>query len=384
MKVLVVEDEEVARLRIKRDLSLWFSSVTVVEDGESAWQAVRTLEYDMVITDWIMPGIDGLTLCHMIRSLAAPYYIYVILVTSRDSKEMLVRGLEAGADDYITKPYELDELRVRTLAGKRIVELEHELGEKNRLLLAELETSARTLRDLLPESTKRWGGRLRIDWLYEPSIYIGGDFFNILELDERHVACYLLDVSGHGVSAALSAVSVSSLMHSSGSREGLLYDDHGQPATPSLVATRLNQRFQCKGPRGFYFTLFYAVIDLETLGMQYVRAGQTCPLVMRGHECMTISDGCIPIGFFPDYVYTDREFQLEPGDSIVLYSDGVNETANPEGNMFGVSRIEKHFSTLEKEASGEILERLAGELRGYSGRKEFEDDVTVLLVSVVR
>lgn len=384
MKLLVVEDEEVARLQLEKALSRWFDNVVSVSDGDEAWKKIRTGEYDIVITDWMMPGIDGLTLCHMIRSLDTSRYIYIILVTSRDSKEMLVRGLEAGADDYIVKPYELDELRVRALAGKRIIGLEHELAEKNSLLLSELEASVHTLRDMLPDKTKRWGGRLKIDWLYQPSVYIGGDFFNVLELTEQHIALYLLDVSGHGVSAALSAVSVASYLNSSGSREGLLYDENGAPASPALVASRLNQRFQCKGPRGFYFTIFYAVLDLETLRMRFIRAGQTCPIVMREHQCLTIEEGTIPVGFFPEHEYQDREMQIQIGDTLVMYSDGVNETSDADGNMFGVQRIEKHFMALEKEESADVLERLAGVLHSYSGRSGFEDDVTVLMVSVVR
>ncbi|HPH03250.1 MAG TPA: SpoIIE family protein phosphatase [Spirochaetota bacterium] len=384
MKLLVVEDEEVARMQMVRTLSRWFDNIVAVPDGDAAWREIRNGEYDIVITDWLMPGIDGLTLCHMIRSLEASKYVYVILVTSRDGKEMLVRGLEAGADDYIVKPYEMDELRVRVQAGKRIISLERELSEKNNLLLSELETSVHTLRDMLPDRARRWGGRVQIDWLYQPSVYIGGDFFNVIELTEQHLAFYLLDVSGHGVSAALSAVSVSSLLNSSGSREGLLYDEQGAPASPALVASRLNQRFQCKGPRGFYFTIFYAVLDLQTLSMRYIRAGQTCPLVMRQGQCITVDEGTIPVGFFPEHTYTDNEMQMQIGDTIILFSDGVNETSDAEGIMFGVERIEKHFMTLEKEESTDVLERLAGQLRRYSGLPGFEDDVTVLMLDIVR
>lgn len=136
LSILVVEDDLVCRDLLQHILQGWGHSVLVAKDGEEAVGIIKKENVKFVIADWLMPVMDGLTLCRKVRSLKGTGYVYFILVTSRDRREDIIEGLNAGADDYVIKPLDSDDLRVRIRAGQRILGLEKELTEKNRRLLA--------------------------------------------------------------------------------------------------------------------------------------------------------------------------------------------------------------------------------------------------------
>jgi len=142
MKILIAEDEPAFRRLLEETLARWGYEVVVTKDGNEAWQALRAEDAPrLAILDWLMPGINGPELCRKIRKEAMGHYIYIILLTSQQKDEDLVVGMEAGADDYITKPLKTDELKVRLNAGRRIVELQNELAAH----AAELEATNRDL-----------------------------------------------------------------------------------------------------------------------------------------------------------------------------------------------------------------------------------------------
>lgn len=134
MLILIVEDDPISGKLLKRMLESWGHEVLMAEDGDEAWNIVQSRKVKFVIADWLMPGMDGVTLCRKIRSSEDAGYIYFILLTSKDKKEDIITGLDAGADDYVIKPFERGELKVRVRAGERILNLERELNEQNEKL----------------------------------------------------------------------------------------------------------------------------------------------------------------------------------------------------------------------------------------------------------
>jgi DNA-binding response OmpR family regulator len=129
MKVLVADDDPVSRQLLQRYLQKWGHEVAAAEDGAAAWRLFEAGDFPLVITDWMMPEVDGLDLIRRIRLCPRTGYVYAILLSSRSQKEDLVAGMEAGADDFLTKPFDRDELRVRVRAGERVIKLEHDLRE---------------------------------------------------------------------------------------------------------------------------------------------------------------------------------------------------------------------------------------------------------------
>ena len=149
MKILIAEDDHVSRKILKKILSDDGDEVTAVEDGLQALLSIEKETPDMLITDWMMPDLDGLTLSRRVRALDLPSYVYIILLTALAEKERTIQGLDAGADDYVTKPYYKTELLARVRAGKRVLELEKSLRDKN-AELSEALAQIKQLKGIIP------------------------------------------------------------------------------------------------------------------------------------------------------------------------------------------------------------------------------------------
>lgn len=134
MKILIAEDEPVSRRLLQSYLQKWGHDVVVTTDGLQAWQLFEQDEFSLVITDWMMPEMDGVDLIRRIRQAERSFHVYIILLTGRSQKEDVVEGMEAGSDDFVTKPFDRDELRVRLRVGERVCELERRLAEQSREL----------------------------------------------------------------------------------------------------------------------------------------------------------------------------------------------------------------------------------------------------------
>jgi signal transduction histidine kinase len=134
MKVLIAEDEPVSRRLLQGHLERWGHEVTAAATGGEAWRLFEAGSFPLVITDWMMPEIDGLELVRRVRAFQRPGYVYIIMLTARARKEDIVEGIEAGANDFVTKPFDREELRVRLGAGELIIQLEQTLARQNQTL----------------------------------------------------------------------------------------------------------------------------------------------------------------------------------------------------------------------------------------------------------
>ena len=152
MQILLVDDETISRNVLQFQLEQWGHVVQSASDGTQAWELLQIHDYPVVITDWIMPGMTGIDLLRKIRTSHRDTYIYVILLTSNSEKEALVTGMTTGADDFLTKPVDPNELQARLHPSRRIIDLEHRLSERNRELEGRnkqlSDTNAKTKRDL--------------------------------------------------------------------------------------------------------------------------------------------------------------------------------------------------------------------------------------------
>ncbi|MFQ5771491.1 MAG: PleD family two-component system response regulator, partial [bacterium] len=198
MRILIADDHADTRLLLSRFLKKWGHEVMVAKDGAEAWEILQKLPINFVISDWIMPNMDGLELCKRIRAANFQRYIYIILLTAKNAKDELVVGMEAGADDFMVKPFNKGELKVRIRAGERILKLEKDLDERNQklsevyaVIRKDLQAAAELQKSFLPDATVSFNG-LKFEWLFLPCTFVAGDIFNFFALDEKNVGFYLL------------------------------------------------------------------------------------------------------------------------------------------------------------------------------------------------
>lgn len=389
MRILIVDDEPVNRLVLARKLAQWGHDVVQAEDGVQAWDIMQREPFRMVITDWMMPGMDGVELTRRIRCSPLGGYVYVLLLTARSGTEALVEGMEAGADDFMVKPFQVEELRARIRAGERVLQLESDLAEHNRRLsLAyanarrDLEAAAVMQKAILPAPGLSLP-TVTPAWRFLPASLVAGDVFNVHAVDAERTIFYVLDVAGHGVSSAMMSFSLSKLLVPGLSPDGLIRravegSPGGELTPPAELMRELNERFQDGSDAMKYFTMVYGVVDAARSTVTFAQAGHPAPLLQHGAEITRLGDAGFPIGMMPGMDYAQYEYPFAPGDRLFLYSDGVTECANARREQFRLERLEACLHAHRDEPLERAVAGLEHALHAWQGGEAFADDVTIL------
>lgn len=386
MRVLVAEDERITRTTLVRQLARWGHEVVETENGLEAWDTFRNGRFDIVLTDWEMPGLSGVELVQRIRDREAPEYVYVILLTSRSEKSDVISGIEAGADDYVSKPFDHGELRVRLLAGERVVRLERALKRQNddlreagERMRRDLQAASRVQRAMLPgENISARCARACFE--YAPTDELAGDGLGFHTVDDRYLISYVVDVTGHGVPAALLAVTA---MHALSPAAGGLTPAHAMRdgwLDPAVVTADLNRRFSAGGNDGRFLTMILCVLDMQTGRFRFSRAGHPLPIISRRGRAISVDEnGGLPLGILDDETFESVEITLEPGDRIFLFSDGFAEQTRAEDNeQFGEDRLRAALLEGGDTSINEVAARAVTTLADWAGSRRFADDVSLI------
>jgi sigma-B regulation protein RsbU (phosphoserine phosphatase) len=395
-RLLVVDDTPANREMLSRRLLRQGYEVETAPDGEAALRMLDGTPFDLVLLDVMMPGMSGLDVLRAVRQTRPSTDLPVVMATAKDASHDVVEALGLGANDYVTKPLDFPVVlaRVRTqLSLKRAVEqirqLERGLAERNAELQAanaqmraDLDAAAKVQAALLPAARPHVPG-YRFGWRFVPSAFVAGDILNVFPLDGRHVGLYLLDVSGHGVAAALLSVTVSRFLSPLCDPTSLLWareerTDRYRLEPPARVAARLCQRFPFDDTTGQYFTLVYGLLDLESHNFRFISAGHRPVVhVPAAGEAAMIDAAGFPIGVMGDE-YDEYEVRLGPGDRLYLYSDGLPEAMNGAREQYGSQRLLAQLATSRDRPLDESLGGLLDAVEQWRGRRQVDDDVSVL------
>jgi sigma-B regulation protein RsbU (phosphoserine phosphatase) len=389
--ILVVDDDEMNRDMLSRRLERTGFTVKLARDGAEALEAIAREELDLVVLDVMMPGIDGLQALETLRRSRSPAELPVIMATARDGSDDVVRALKLGANDYVTKPLDFPVVLARIQTQLFLRRARRELEAAHARMRQELEAAARIQQALLPTSPPSVRGA-SFAWSYLPCDELAGDILDVFRIDDRRAGLYLLDVSGHGVPAALLSVAVSRVL--SPRWEGSLLFSAAGPAPggspdgpgllpPAAVASRLNTRFPMDGARQ-YFTFLYGIMDLEAREFRFVSAGHPGPIrVSREGRPQPLDGSGLPIGWFPDAVYQEQSVRLSPGDRLYLFSDGIPEApGGAGGEAFGLERVSRALEQGRGVGLAASLEDLLGEIQEWCRGGRPADDLSLLALEV--
>ena len=392
MKVLIAEDESVTRRMLQRTMEKWGYEVVMTRNGVEALEAFRKERFLMVITDWVMPEMDGLELVQKIRdSLKETDYVYILMLTAKSEKEDLIVGMNAGADDFVAKPFDRDELRVRLRAGQRIIELEdmlqkrnEELQTANKRMKRDLQAAARIQNSLLPGISPE-NAQVATAWHFLPCEELAGDILNIFNLSDHEIGFYVLDVSGHGVPAALLSVTLSRLLSPVLDDASLLKTQISRPpgyeiTPPEKVANQLNKRFQIDLESGQFFTMLYGIINTRTREMRYVSCGHPGIIYLPADgEAQVLHAPSLPVGFVEDAGYHEHVLPLNSGDRVYIYSDGILEAENAARDLFGASRMLEVLNSARNVPLKQSFQQLVKQVEKWTHSKaSLKDDVTLV------
>lgn len=374
-KILVIDDDVAILELLKRTLKKQGYDVSVANNGEEGIEQAKQLRPALIICDWIMPKLTGIEVCRQVKATSELSTTQFFLLTSLGSVSDRVTGLDAGADDFISKPIEMNELYARVRAGLRLHQLSQDLQTQKQRIEAELAEAAEYVRSLLPEPLTE---PIKIDAKFIPSRQLGGDSFDYSWLDSDHLSIYLLDTSGHGLRAALPSVSVLNLLRS----RAIPNIDYYQP---SNVLKALNTTFQMTYKNDKYFTIWYGVYQLSTRQLLYSSAGHPPAILLTGKDekdmkIERLKTRGMPVGMFLEAEYMDAIHEIEELSNLYIFSDGVYEINQPDNTMLG---LEGFISILTEynHLQDNTLEEVLNTIKRINSYNPFDDDFSLLKVS---
>ncbi len=382
-RLLVVDDNEMNRDMLSRRLSRRGHTVLTADGGQAALDMLDQESFDVVLLDIMMPGIDGIEVLKTVRKTRSAQDLPIIMATAKDESSDVVEALKLGANDYVTKPLDFPVVMARVQTQLSLKRANDALAAAHARMKRDLDAAARVQGALLPSSPPE-NDKVNVAWAYHPCDELAGDALNTFSIDDRHICLYLLDVSGHGVPAALLSVSATRNLTPASDRSSIIREQTVESAhcailPPAEVARRLNVLYPMESNGSHYFTMVYGIIDAQTGRFRFTSAGHPGPIVVRrGGAAELIDTSSFPIGIVDDGEYEESEVQLNPGDRLYLHSDGFNEEQNHESVEFGRDRLMQTLAANMNLPLQESIDSLVQTLITWRGDEHFTDDLSIL------
>lgn len=381
--VLVVDDEPTARIAMAARLKRLGYRVIEAVDGKSGLDALRRERPDLTILDWMMPDIDGPAFCERVRRDPELLTSQILMMTSHDQPEQIAEGLARGADDFLSKAASKYEIMARVQTGmraasliRRLEDVTEEIRRKQEMLERELQSAARYVESLLPSPGTLLPG-VQMVHTYRPSLGLGGDLFNTVSWGDGALGLYLLDASGHGVSASLRSASLATFL-----RRGNVLRHVGS-TDPGAILTEANRQFPLT-EEGHYFTIIFARLDTRNRTLSYATAGHNGAVLQRSSgELCWLAQPNLPLGFDDSTTYVTTDLTISPGDRLYLLSDGLYEVPDPNGELWGQDRLEETIRRFGTAPMTEVVSGAVAEAIRWQRHEQFPDDVALMGVEVL-
>ena len=349
------------------------SKLLVAKNGETALAIARKARPDLILLDIMMPGIDGFEVCRRLKADPATGPIPVIFLSALDETADKVKGLQLGAVDYVSKPFQAEEVVARVNTHLTIHRLNREVQKQRDQLEHELMVVSELQRELLPEGLPSIRG-LKLAVHYETSRYAGGDYYDVIELPDGRCGLLVADSEGHSAPATVMMAMTCALFRS-------CPDLHDQP---DKVLDFINTNL-CKVNKNSFVSALYAVYDSNRRTLRIVRAGHPLPILFRpaeGKARQLPCDGVFMMGFDPYDQIPVSEISLEPGDRLLLYTDGVSERFNPDQQPYGEDRLCRQMERPEADGPAAVISGIRQDLEAFSGGRPADDDQTLVMAFI--
>jgi sigma-B regulation protein RsbU (phosphoserine phosphatase) len=377
--ILIVDDTPANLRLLSQMLAEQGYRVRPVPDGPLALAAARAEPPDLVLLDVRMPEMDGYEVCEHLKAEAQTHDIPIIFISALDATQDKVRAFTAGGVDYITKPFQLEEVLARVETHLALRELQRQLQDANRKMAEELALAGEIQASFLPRELPRFPG-WELSTTLKPARETSGDFYDFVPLPDARWGIVMADVTDKGAGAALYMALSCTLIRT----YAVEY-----PAQPELVLSRVNRRILAETHAMRFVTVFYGILHPATGKLVYGNAGH-CPPCRFG----AATDGGvqelaltgIPLGIYGDEAWEQAEVQLEPGDLLVLYTDGITEARNGQGGLFGEQRLLESVNAKLRGASSrrpaaqEIQDAILADVHRFAGDVPQSDDIALAVL----
>lgn len=380
-RILVVDDNDDNRYTLTLYLDLeGYRNVEVAHDGEQAITALKNGAFDLVLLDVMMPKVDGYQVLQWLKAEDRLHNVPVIMISALNELASVVRCIELGAVDYLSKPFDPVLLRARIGASLEKKRLRDEVH----MHLARLETELDAARQLqmamvpsaFPDPTADMP--VEIFGAMEPAREVGGDLYDFFWREDGTLSFLVGDVSGKGMPAALFMARTKSLIRFAAE---LMRGQNGGAANPAEIISRVNRELCHDNSNLMFVTLFFAILAPRSGHLEFCNAGHNPPyrLSQQGIAPVEGAKGII-LGVEPEAAYANGTLTLAPGEGIYLFTDGVTEAADAHGGMFSETRLETVLRENGDRASAEIVSAVTQSVHSFAGNALPSDDITMLAV----
>lgn len=365
MKLLIADDDATSRMLLKAMVSKWQFECVLAEDGEAGWELMQVDDPPcFLFIDWEMPKMNGIELIKRVRQQQTDNPPYIILLTARNETADIVEGLSSGANDYVIKPFSKEELRARIDVGFRVLNLQADLADAQSLLSIERAVIEKII---LKMQSAREFDSTNVRCLSLPVETTSGDVLFSAHSSENTQYLMLGDFTGHGLVAALGGPLASDIFYAM-ALKGI--------AISEIVAEINHQMFN-KMPTGLFLVSSFFEVNSDRTKVKVWNCGMENILLFRDHHLVKkISSTSLALGILDTFTVEAEVIDVQPGDRFYAYSDGITETKNSQGKMFGQDRLIQAISDmLTADADIQILADAAVD---FHGNGALLDDLTVL------
>jgi serine phosphatase RsbU (regulator of sigma subunit) len=377
-RLLVVDDIEMNRDLLGRRLTGQGYHVEMAEGGAQALAMLQAAPFDLVLLDIMMPDMDGYEVLRRIRGDAVLQHLPVVMVSALGETESVVRCIELGADDYLTKPFNPLVLKARVTASLSRKWLRDREQLYAQSLTRELDIGRQIQAGFLPQACPQPKG-FGIAAHFEPARSVGGDFYDVFTLHNGHVALIVADVCDKGVGAALYMALFRTLLRATALQESMVERSDAQ-LLGDVVAHTNEYIAVTHDHANMFATVFFGILDPRTGTLLYINGGHDAPIIASPEGPRVRLEPTGPaLGLMGDSHFALGEDRLAPGELLLAYTDGVTDARrSSDGATFGEDRLRALLDC--SEAAGLVLERVKASLVDFTGDGPPFDDVTMLAV----
>jgi len=373
-RVLLVDDAK-ANLDILVEGLKSDHKLSLALNGEMALQAAARNPPDLVLLDIVMPGLDGYEVCRRMRQMPQTAEVPIMFLSSLEEVQNKTRGFEAGANDYLTKPFDLLEVKARVRSLLKAKAYNDAVKEQ---IAGELRVAREIQMGMLPHdfASVEAAYDVGLGAVLEPAREVGGDLYGVCAAGQDRLVVFLGDVSGKGLPASMFMVRAITLAR-------LL---SRQILEPELILARLNDELATDNPSGMFVTFLCGVYEPGSGRLALANAGHCRPVLLpaEGAPAWAVKDLGTALGFEQNLTFERTELNLKRGDTLVFYTDGVTEAFNTSEECYGSERLLKEAASLAGEPAKAVVAGLLERVRAFAGQAPQSDDIAILALKTGR
>jgi len=371
-RVLLVDDAK-ANLDILVEGLKADHKLSLALNGEMALQIAARTPPDLVLLDIVMPGLDGYEVCKRMRQMPETAEVPIMFLSSLEEVQNKTRGFEAGANDYLTKPFEMLEVKARV---KSLLKAKAYSDAVKEQIASELRVAREIQMGMLPHDFVPFEQAYGVSFgaILEPAKEVGGDLYGVCAAGPERLVVFLGDVSGKGIPASMFMVRAISLAR-------LLARE---VVEPERILARLNDELAADNPSGMFVTFLCAVFEPKSGQLTIANGGHCRPLILHDGQPVrwAVKNLGTALGFEPGLEFERTELILNPEDTLILYTDGVSEAFNPQDECYGDERLLADAGTFHGQSATDITGSLLKKVRGFVNGAPQSDDIAILTLKV--